>query len=208
MTFAATALSEVRTTRQAVPEGIELTTTRLELRPMGRADVERIYETNRNLNEDYMAAPALDREALEELRGQFELEWRAYGMGYLMVFHAETDMPVGHVRLKWIPGCASGRAAALTYAIDAPYQCRGYATEAVAAVLRFAFTEAGLDYVVACVEPDNIPSVRVVEKNMMAAVAEGRTYHRRMRRYLMPAAMWKAKQRTLAREAAKDIAVL
>ena len=198
MTLAATFQSSSLSGRQATLE-VALATRRLRIRSMRRDDVARIYEVNRSLNPKYLSAPALDAEGLEELRQQFEAEWLLTGLGYLMVCRKDDDASVGHVRLKWIPDCASGRAAELTYAVAPLFQGEGYATEAVAAVLRFAFEEAGLDYVVACVEPDNIASVRVVEKNGMVPVAEGRVHHRHMRRYLVPASMWRAQQRALMR---------
>ncbi|MGH3661258.1 MAG: GNAT family N-acetyltransferase [Micromonosporaceae bacterium] len=41
---------------------------------------------------------------------------------------------------------------------------QGLATEAGAAVLRFGFTECGLDRIISLPSPDNTPSVRVAEK--------------------------------------------
>jgi RimJ/RimL family protein N-acetyltransferase len=202
MTVAATALQPPNRGRQA-PEGVVLATRRLRVRPMIRDDVERIYEVNRHLNPEYLSAPALDAAGLEELRAAFEGEWLATGMGYLMACRIEDDEPLGHVRLKLIPNCASGRTAELTYAIAATHQNQGYATEAVAAVLRFAFEDARLDYVVACVEPENLASCRVVEKNGMVTVAKGRVYGRMMRRYLLPQTMWIAQRRAEARERAR-----
>jgi len=176
---------------------ISLATPRLTLRPMSGADVARIYEVNRRLNTRYLSAPPLDKEALEELRAVFEGEWTLFGLGYLMICRGEAS--IGHARLKFIPDCASGHAAELTFAIAPAEQGRGYASEAVAAVLRFAFREAGLDYVVACVEPDNHASVAVVEKNGLVPVATGRHYGRLMRRYILPNLMWRAQQRALGK---------
>jgi len=42
---------------------------------------------------------------------------------------------------------------------------RGYATEAVALAVRYAFEDAGLHRVQAAVMPRNAPSIRVLEKN-------------------------------------------
>jgi RimJ/RimL family protein N-acetyltransferase len=178
------------------PAEIFLATPRLTLRPMSGADVSRIYEVNRRLNRRYLSAPPLDRVAIEELRAVFEGEWQLFGLGYLMICRGEDS--VGHARLKFIADCASGRAAELTFAIAPAAQGQGYASEAVAAVLRFAFLEARLDYVVACVEPDNYASVRVVEKNGLAPVATGRHHGRTMRRYILPQQMWRAQRRALA----------
>lgn len=195
MTLAAPFSSSTHTGRQAA-FGPVLASSRLRVRQMGRDDVARIYEVNRSLNRRYLSAPPLDLEGLEELREAFEGEWRKFGLGYLMVCH--EDETIGHVRLKYIPDCTSGRAAELTYAIAPAHQDRGYATEAVGMVLKFAFEEARVDYVVACVEPTNPASMRVVEKNGLAWVATGKMHGRLMRRYILPQSMWRAQRRALA----------
>jgi [ribosomal protein S5]-alanine N-acetyltransferase len=194
MTLAATSFGYPQPARQAI-ESVAMATPRLTLRPMGRADVACIYEVNRRLNRRYHDAPPLDHDALEELRAVFEGEWHLFGLGYLMVCRGRES--IGHVRLKFIPDCVSGRAAELTFAIAPAEQGLGYASEAVGAVLRFAFERAGLDYVVACVEPDNMLSARVVEKNGLVPVATGRHHGRLMRRYILPNLMWRAQQRAL-----------
>ncbi len=195
MIHAATSFSPLLSGRQAAIQAA-LAPRRLQVRPMGRDDVERIYEVNRRLDRRYLSAPPLDKEGLEELRHVFEGEWLRHGLGYLVVCH--DDDTVGHVRLKYIADCTSGRAAEVTYAIAPAFQDLGYATEAVGIVLEFAFEEAGVDYVVACVEPDNEASVRVAEKNGFALVATGKVNGRLMRRYILPASMWRAQRRALS----------
>jgi RimJ/RimL family protein N-acetyltransferase len=195
MTFAAPSSSCLLSGRQAANQ-VALASRRLQVRPMGRDDVERIYEVNCQLDRRYLSAPPLDKEGLDELRHVFEGEWLRHGLGYLVVCH--DDDTVGHVRLKHIADCTSGRAAEVIYAIAPAFRDRGYATEAVAMVLAFAFEEAGVDYVVACVEPDNEASVRVAEKNGFALVATGRVNGRVMRRYVLPQSMWLAQRRALS----------
>lgn len=203
MTLAGTSFSSPSSGRQA-PRQVALVTSRLELKAMDRGDVVRISALNDLLPQKDVDVPALDHEALDELRGRFEAEWQALGIGHLLVRRRDDGQPIGHVHLKWLPDCNAGRTAELSYAIDAPYQGHGYATEAVGGVLRFAFEEAGLDYVIACVEPDNLASVRVVEKNGMARIAEGRFRYRLVRRYLLPALMWRFHQKLRGQAAAKD----
>ncbi|MBM3535709.1 MAG: GNAT family N-acetyltransferase [Alphaproteobacteria bacterium] len=194
MTLVANSYGHPDPGRQA-PTEIFLATPRLTLRPMSGTDVSRIYEVNRRLNPRYLSAPPLDRDAMEELRAVFEGEWQIFGLGYLMICRGEDS--VGHARLKLIPDCASGRAAELTFAIAPAEQGHGYASEAVAAVLRFAYKAAEIDYVVACVEPHNYASVRVIEKNGLVPVATGKHHGRMMRRYILPRLMWAAQQRAL-----------
>jgi RimJ/RimL family protein N-acetyltransferase len=50
------------------------------------------------------------------------------------------------------------------YTIDPAAQGRGYATEAVSALVRYAFDVLGADVVRAYASADNAPSIRVAEK--------------------------------------------
>lgn len=194
MTLVAPFSSSMRLGRQAA-SGLALAGPRLRLRPMASSDVERIYEANRGLNHHYLASPPLDQEKLEELRQKFEDEWYRYGLGYLMVCH--DDETIGHVRLKNIAHRTSSRAADLTFATDPAHREKGYATEAVGVVVADAFERAGMDYVVACVDPDNEAAARVVEKNGFAWVSTGKMHGRVMRRYILPLAMWRAQRRAM-----------
>lgn len=50
------------------------------------------------------------------------------------------------------------------YSIGKPYWGKGYATEAAAAVLKYAFEQLGLFNIIGVVHPDNIASRKVMEK--------------------------------------------
>lgn len=52
----------------------------------------------------------------------------------------------------------------LAYFISEKYSSNGYISEASKAMIEWVFTNLKLDYLIAIVEPDNIPSQRVVEK--------------------------------------------
>jgi RimJ/RimL family protein N-acetyltransferase len=174
----------------APTDQVVLLTERLILRRTTQADVGWIYEANRQLNADYASAPALGPDALAELYAHFEAEWAAHGIGYFIAIEAASGLQVGHIRLKWLENSTPGRMAELIYAIHPAHQSRGYATEAVREVLAYAFTKAGLDYVIACIEPDNPASLAVVRRNRMTAVSEGLIHGRLMTRYLLSAKAW------------------
>ena len=53
---------------------------------------------------------------------------------------------------------------AVGYFMDARHTGRGYMTEAVCAVAEYAAKAYGLDHLIATVQPENLPSCRVVEK--------------------------------------------
>jgi RimJ/RimL family protein N-acetyltransferase len=50
------------------------------------------------------------------------------------------------------------------YTVSPPFQRRGYATEAVEALVGYAFERLGADLVRAYASADNLPSIRVAEK--------------------------------------------
>jgi len=52
----------------------------------------------------------------------------------------------------------------IAYFISEEYSNNGYISEASMAMTEWAFTNLKLDYLIAIVEPDNIPSQKVVEK--------------------------------------------
>ncbi len=56
------------------------------------------------------------------------------------------------------------------YTIAPPFQRRGYATEAVAALVDYAFDTLGADVVRAYASAENVPSIRVAEKVGMRLV--------------------------------------
>lgn len=54
--------------------------------------------------------------------------------------------------------------AEIEYCIGAAFQCRGFATEAAKAVIRYGFTEINLHKIQICTKTINTPSKRVIEK--------------------------------------------
>ncbi len=173
---------------QAISE-VTLATPRLSLRPLRETDVSLLRHGQGS------SGVSLAEDALAEFCAAAEAEWHLSGMGYFLVFRTGEPLPVGLIHLAPLASVVSGRTAELTYAINAPWQNQGYGTEAVGAVLGFAFDEARLDFVVACVEPDNIPSLKVAERNGLVAVGEGRVHDRLMRRFLISAATWNGRRR-------------
>jgi RimJ/RimL family protein N-acetyltransferase len=56
------------------------------------------------------------------------------------------------------------------YTIDPAFQSRGYATEAIAALVAYAFDTLGAEVVRAYASAENVPSIRVAEKVGMTLV--------------------------------------
>ena len=86
----------------------------------------------------------------------------------------ENSKPIGWISLSDINRHDSYRE--MEYVISEDYQNKGYATEAVKCVLKYAFSELDLMIVAVCHYPFNIRSKRVIEKC-------GFTYEGTLRKY-------------------------
>jgi aminoglycoside 6'-N-acetyltransferase len=92
-----------------------------------------------------------------------------------------TDALVGDVGLS--PADGEAGVIKLGYTVDPAHQGRGYATEAIAALIRYAFATLDAEVVRAYADADNVPSIRVMEKNGLelierwTATEDGETWH-------------------------------
>ncbi len=98
--------------------------------------------------------------ALEKYKDGFSRH-RSYELGNLAVYSVNGDVYVG-----W---CGVGYSKFLDH-IELSYRyCRdswgkGYATEAAAAILAETYQVSGINDILACTHPDNISSIKVLEK--------------------------------------------
>jgi RimJ/RimL family protein N-acetyltransferase len=80
----------------------------------------------------------------------------------IAIEHRETNELIGDFGLKiW---SSSGQEAELGYRMWSKYQRQGLTTEAARALLDILFREWGIHRIVAYIEPENQPSIRVAEK--------------------------------------------
>jgi len=87
--------------------------------------------------------------------------WQARGYGHWAVVTAEDGKVVGWNGLEYLPETGETEVA---YLLSRGVRGRGLATEAARAAVQFGFDNAGLDQIIGLVHPENIPSVRVLEK--------------------------------------------
>ncbi len=79
---------------------------------------------------------------------------------YLAACPLGSDRIVGFARL----GLGGVQAGKLGYAVHADHWGKGYATDAVATMVRFGFEHLGLHRISAAIGPDNEPSIAVAKK--------------------------------------------
>lgn len=142
-----------------------LVTERLELRPVTDEDVDRILEY-RNLPE---VGRWLLRTEVDPV--SFREAWRrsAENPDDHSVAVVLDGVVIGTVSLDVVdgmgqPGMPPRTEAQLGYVFDPAYGGRGYAIEAVSAMVGYAFERLGVRRITAGCFADNLPSVRLLEK--------------------------------------------
>ena len=111
--------------------------------------------------------PRLLRHWIDALRAAPEREpWMARAMvdpsDRMMIGHVGFhDRPGAAYLEQWAPGA---NAVEIGYTVFEPYRRRGYATEAAAGLMHWAWTRHGIDRFIASVSPDNAPSLTVIRK--------------------------------------------
>lgn len=140
-------------------------TERLNLRELSEADASFVLEL---LNDPGFIRFIADRGVLT-LEGaaryideRFAESYRQHGFGLWLVETKDEGVPVGICGLlkrgEPVPGVEVG------YAFLPLFRARGYAFEAASAATRYARDVLSLGRLYAIVNPDNAPSIRVLEK--------------------------------------------
>jgi RimJ/RimL family protein N-acetyltransferase len=144
---------------------VNLRTERLELRPVCDEDVDRILE--------YRNRPEVTRWLLrtEVDPSSFRAAWRraAEDPDDHSVAMTLNGVVIGTVSLDVLdgmgqPGMPTRTEGQLGYIVDPRYGGRGYATEAVTAMMAYAFDRLGVRRITAACFADNLASVRILEK--------------------------------------------
>ena len=138
-------------------------TTHLTLRAWQPEDAERWHTL---LQEDDILRyfpnpkPPLRAKADEYIRHHLE-HWEKFGCGHWAVVTRADGQVVGWNGLEFLPEL---RVTEVAYLLSRSVWGRGYATEAARAAVKFGFEKAELDQIIGLVHPDNIGSMRVLEK--------------------------------------------
>lgn len=145
-------------------------TERLRLRPLQEGDVVELldYHSSTDVHR-YLPMGPMDAEIILERiltgpwsRSTLEEEGDAIVLG---VETPETGTIVGDVMLAWAKG--TNQWGEIGYVFNPKHSGRGFATEAIGALLRLAFEDLGLHRVVARVDARNEPSLRLAERLRM-----------------------------------------
>jgi ribosomal-protein-alanine N-acetyltransferase len=157
---------------------VELTTSRLHLRPFTAADHEAIHAVYSDPEVMRYVGHGAHRSMAETVRALrvYADVLAAHGYSFLAIVEREGGVVVGDAGLNPLGG--RGPDVELGYTVARAAWGRGYATEVGRALVEHAFTALRVSRVVAQVEPANAASRRVLEKLGMTPREERIAYGR------------------------------
>jgi len=136
-----------------------LTTERLIIRPFLKNDYRDLYEYL-SLSETYRFEPGKPISLNEAKKLCRE---RAKGTNFWAATLKDSQKLIGHVSF-FLLGPEFLLAWEIGYIFNPAFQNQGYATEAVRAIIKYAFMELGAHRIVGHCSPENPPSWKVLEK--------------------------------------------
>lgn len=141
-----------------------LNTKRMRLRWLTEADVDALYRIFSHPQVvRYWGAPALaNRDAAAALLAEIQQNFRTRTSMKWGVAELETDQIIGTVTLFNLN--FDNKRAEIGYGLDHNYWRKGYVTEALDALLSYAFDVLQLHRLEADVDPRNVGSIRTLEK--------------------------------------------
>lgn len=145
----------------------QMETKRLIIRPFTHHDRDAIFQV---MNDREMCRYTPDEpwESMEDAGDFIKQALWLYDLEHFTFRHffAITGRPSGEIiGFCGVGGISYDRTVnEIFYSIGKAYWGRGYATEAAAAVLQYAFGQLGLENVIGVVHPENIASCKVMEK--------------------------------------------
>lgn len=144
---------------------IEIETTRLLLRPIDRTDAKAIFEyrSDSAANKYQGWIPKTINE-VDEFIGKISPEinipntWAQFA-----VVLKENNQLIGDIGIHFLD-TADNRQVEVGFTLNKLFRGKGYATEALAHVLSYLFNDLDKHRIIASIDPNNLDSIKVVEK--------------------------------------------
>ncbi len=155
---------------------MQIETERLLLRPFARDDLDEFASINADAGVmRYIGDGKPQTRAQTEMRLNVILEhWAQHGFGLWALVNKASNALIGFCGLQYLDNTAEIE---VGYRLARQFWGLGYASEAAAATLRYAFEVLGLDRIVAVVQPENVASQSVIEKIGLRYVKDARFYN-------------------------------
>jgi len=156
---------------------MRVSTERLEMRACS-VEVARVLARGDSDVEALLGARLPEGWPTPELRGllplyaaQVEADPSALGWGVWLMVHRGDGTVIGDLGFKGKPD--GGGRVEIGYRVVPAYRRRGYATEATRALVDWALAQEGVARILAECDPDNVGSIRVLEKLGMRRLEGG-----------------------------------
>lgn len=151
-------------------------TERLLCRPLTSDDLDQFASINADADVmRYIGDGKPQTRAQTEMRLNAILDhWNQHGFGLWALVDKASNALIGFCGLQYLDNTAEIE---VGYRLAKQYWGMGFATEAAAATLRYAFEVLGLDRIVAVVQPQNFASQSVIEKIGLRYVKDARFYN-------------------------------
>ncbi len=157
-------------------------TSHLCLRPWTLEDATRLFEIMQE-EDMFKYFPPSTPPSLEKARRYIShhlAHWVERGYGHWAVAIAGEGSAVGWNGLEYLPDTEEIEVA---YLLSRSAWGKGYATEAARVAVRFGFETAHLDSIIGLVHPENLASIRVLEKCGLGFIDEKFYFGMLVRRY-------------------------
>ncbi|BAY93540.1 MULTISPECIES: GNAT family N-acetyltransferase [unclassified Tolypothrix] len=164
----------------------EIETLRLRLRHLTLADFDDLFRIYSDAEIMKYLVPRTAEQTQTSLYRHIK-QWEENNFGMWAVIHKETGKIIGRCGLGYL---ADTPEVELGYVFDKSFWNMGIATEASQATLKYGFWEVKLDRIVAIAHPENIASVRVIEKLGMNYQKHTSYYGHDVVYYTLPRDQW------------------
>jgi RimJ/RimL family protein N-acetyltransferase len=139
-----------------------LSTERLTLRMLHASDFEEYWEVHRDPEVTrYTTRTQLTRMEAWRHLATIVGHWHLRGFGMWGVFENETNRFCGRVGFHEPDGWPDFE---LGWTFGRAFWGKGYASEAAARCVRYAFEELGRDHLISLIDPANVASIKVAER--------------------------------------------
>jgi ribosomal-protein-alanine N-acetyltransferase len=148
-------------------ENIRLETERLIIRPYTMEDVTGLYETLNDpevlkyIPEDPISIQQAN-EAIKWLISNYKISIDANFKYSFPIISKDSNTYIGWCGIGYLD--YDNSKTEIYYTLKSEYWGKGYATEAMKAIVDFTFNQLQIDELVAVVKPENIGSIKVIEK--------------------------------------------
>lgn len=139
---------------------LEIETARLRLRHFTPEDFDDLFRLYSDPEVMRYLSPRTREQTQTSLFKHIK-QWQEQNFGMCAVIHKDSGKMIGRCGLGFLENTPEVE---LGYVFDQSYWNMGIATEASRATLKYGFLSAKLDKIVAVANPQNIASVRVIQK--------------------------------------------